>query len=279
MTDWLRFNGYDISDIVPLLSPTKEQAFTCGSNGLLYVSSECYLEKKIASFHTLLSVHRSPLLPDTPFDRRVPLSFSPASTIYGDGLVVANRSRMANVYVSEAIDRPSADPMVALLNQSSILPLSYVQDGGSISYLWKKETDKANSDWTSLGLKTQNGWVPLTAATNATLNSVTGSDGGPRRELVIAAPASRLTVRYGGLDSDSETRQLLQETLAKVAERRWTVEKAKALRNSASKWTDRELAELKEKGRIDGYSAEFRRDPLSHPALLMDPNNVRFVKR
>lgn len=221
---------------------------------------------------------RSPLLPETPFDRRMNLAFAPITAIYGDGVVVANESRMAHLYAADSMDRPTSNPMVTLLNQSAILPISYVADGGITRYFWKKNTDKAAADWTALGLRTQDGWVAVTANTNATLRSP-ASDGAARKEIVIVAPAAWVNVRYGGENSEKETQLLVDETLSKVADILWTMEQVKALKNLTSQWTEQESVELKEKGRVHGYSPEYRRDPLSHPALLTDPNNVKFIKR
>lgn len=274
---WAFLIGYDFNGFIPMLIPSKGPTFHCHEGNVLTLASECSLQKKVGKFHIFESLQRSPLSHSSNFDV---VSLSSSHSIYGEGTIATNVSNKIIMKHADVDETPTKNAPLILLNGSEIIPLTFNFGSKSMEFYWKPDGAKRlTDDFTKLGVPGVSFGSLLPSDVNWTVADAPNG----QKDVQIWNKFTSINIHYGG-DFIAETARILRFALSRMETLFWNREYLQAVegrRSSANfNWTDAEFSELLSKGKIDGYYAQYVRDPLTIlPKLAADPNNLRFYKR
>ena len=162
-----------------------------------------------------------------------------------------------------------------LLNSSKILPVHFTKHGRDLHYLVRPDVQQADEDLHSLGIHTD--LVTYESGINVSVHR-TGYLSHRVVDVNIHANHTVIHVRYG-TTVDHEMKRVLRHAKGRAESRAWERERDLLLNNLKPNyhWTEAERRAIKQNGLVDGYVADYKRQPDKYPELADDCNNIRLV--
>ncbi|GFO18355.1 teneurin-3 [Plakobranchus ocellatus] len=286
LAEWLNILGFDIRSLAPDVSYTGD--LNPGPQKpdmqLLPAASafECTFRRDM---HNLLTISTVPQSKVTPLQlNKFKKSPAPLSSLFGPGVTISDWQGTALVNIEEGQAQAWAVKLATvLLNGSDILPISFSIHGRDVHYFVRQKFYQAKHDLKELGLHNSDMLVFETGI-NVSVhrnNMEHSSYGlGPHEETDIRVHGHNtvLNVRYG-TSVDREMRRVLKHAKDRAVEHAWSREKYLLMHSLPSlyHWSDAEMEQIRDIGRVMGYVADYIYQPDQFPELADDCNNILFV--